>query len=55
MSTSAGLTCLLKKVLPAVLEREAHKTPEKMESLSKCYRHYSYTSSDGGFSWAEGC
>lgn len=35
MSSSAGLTCLFKNVLPTVLEREAHKTPEKDGKLKK--------------------
>lgn len=35
MSSSAGLTCLLKKVLPTVLKGEAHKTPEKDGKLKK--------------------
>lgn len=47
MSSSAGLTCPFKKFCPLSWKEKHTRHQKKMESLRKCYRHYSYTSSDG--------
>lgn len=43
----------VQKFCPLSWEEEHTRHQKKMESLRKCYRHYS-TSSDG-VSWAGGC